>query len=579
VDLHFLSGLPRSGSTVLAAVLNQHPQLRVSTTSGLVHALDGLANTWHRTPLLLNADPERTALARTMRGLIDGFFGDVTKPVVLDKSRGWPVPVIMSSMHKVLGRKPRIVATVRSVPDCMASFVRIAKPDDLDAWMDRGELSSHLKAAYQTLRAGYEYDRESFLIVEYEDLISRPREQLQKVHEFLGLDAFDYDLEAIDGSTVAEDDEGLHGYAGLHDIRPKLAKQSTPTPREVLRHHYAQFCQPEFWLDEPRTKPEVDLLDLQLAAARVGDFDEGERIADELARTRPNDSRAKFNAGFYALRNGEIQRGHELLFAGRRAGVFGDPAPRIDKPLWKGQRCTVLLRTEGGLGDQIHQLRYVDELKARGCFVVLACAAELLSIARQVGGRSCIAHGSEGAVDCDAWIPAMSAPLFLRQQLADISGKPYLPMAKLPDDPRFTVGLRWSGNKQFEGEHHKLFPPGPFFDAVKRDDVHFISLQRDADLEHKPDWVETVPLKTWVDTQRAVSRCHLVISSCTSVSHLSAAMGIPTWVIVPVMPYYLYATPGDRVAYYDAMRLFRQRTFGDWTAPMDAVRRALDERR
>jgi hypothetical protein len=394
-----------------------------------------------------------------------------------------------------------------------------------------------------------------------------------------GLDAFDYDLDAIDGSTVAEDDEGLHGYAGLHDIRPKLAKQSTPSPREVLRHHHAQFCQPEFWLAEPRTKPEVDLLDLQLAAARVGDFGEGERIADELARTRPNDSRAKFNAGFYALRHGEIQQGHELLFAGRRAGVFGDPAPRIDKPLWKGQRGTVLLRTEGGLGDQIHQLRYANELKARGCFVVLACSAELLPIARQVGGFPCMAHGSEGAVDYNAWIPAMSAPLFLRQHFTDISGKPYLPSVAVPRDSRFTVGLRWSGNKQFEGEHHKLFPPGPFFDAVKRDGVRFISLQRDADLEHKPDWVETVPLKTWLDTQRAVATCDLVISSCTSVSHLSAAMGVQTWVVVPVMPYYLYATPGDRVAYYDAMRLFRQQTFGDWTAPMNAVRIALDEYR
>jgi hypothetical protein len=224
-------------------------------------------------------------------------------------------------------------------------------------------------------------------------------------------------------------------------------------------------------------------------------------------------------------------------------------------------------------------MRYANDLKARGCFVVIACAAELLPIARQIGEFPCIAHGAEGAVDCDAWIPAMSAPLFLRQHFTDISGKAYLPRVVVPRDSQFTVGLRWSGNKQFEAEHHKLFPHGPFFDAVKRDDVRFISLQRDADLEHKPDWVQTVPLRTWLDTQRAVSRCDLVISSCTSVSHLSAAMGVQTWTLIPVMPYYLYATPGDRVIYYDSMRLFRQQTFGDWTAPMDAVRAALDERR
>ena len=56
--LHFLSGLPRSGSTVLAAILNQNPEVQVSTTSGLVHALTGLAETWHREPMLKDNDPE-----------------------------------------------------------------------------------------------------------------------------------------------------------------------------------------------------------------------------------------------------------------------------------------------------------------------------------------------------------------------------------------------------------------------------------------------------------------------------------------------------------------------------------------
>jgi len=68
--LHFLSGIPRSGSTVLAAILNQNPATHVSTTSGLVHALDGLANTWHSQGLLNENDADRAKLAQTMRGMI-----------------------------------------------------------------------------------------------------------------------------------------------------------------------------------------------------------------------------------------------------------------------------------------------------------------------------------------------------------------------------------------------------------------------------------------------------------------------------------------------------------------------------
>jgi sulfotransferase len=223
--LHFLSGIPRSGSTVLAAILNQNPMTHVSTTSGLVHALDGLANTWHSAGLLNENDPQRTKLAQTMRGAIDAFYEDTDKPVVIDKSRGWPIGQIMGAMTQVLDRQPKIIATVRSVPDCAASFIRIAKPTDLDEFMASGQLMDHLKAAYISLQNGYEYAPENFLFVEYEDLLAEPKAQLARIHEFLGLPEFEYDFNNIDGSTVAEDDENLHGTIGMHEVKPVLAPQ------------------------------------------------------------------------------------------------------------------------------------------------------------------------------------------------------------------------------------------------------------------------------------------------------------------------------------------------------------------
>jgi len=69
-----------------------------------------------------------------------------------------------------------------------------------------------------------------------------------------------------------------------------------------------------------------------------------------------------------------------------------------------------------------------------------------------------------------------------------------------------------------------------------------------------------------------------VISSCTSVSHLAAAMGVETWVVTPVMPYFLYALEGDTCPYYDTMRLMRQEVFGDWTASFEKIKERLGEK-
>ena len=575
--LHFLSGIPRSGSTVLAAILNQNPMTHVSTTSGLVHALDGLANTWHSAGLLNENDPERTKLAQTMRGAIDAFYEDEPAPVIIDKSRGWPIAQIMAAMSQVLGKQPKIIATVRSVPDCAASFIRVAKPENLDEFMYSGQLMDHLKAAYISLQNGYNFAPENFLFVEYEDLLADPKAQLARIHTFLELPDFSYDFDNIDGSTVAEDDENLHGHAGMHDVKPKLEAQHKQDPKDLLKSHYSSFCQPEFWLKTPRTTPELHALDMQLAASTTGDFQEGWRLAQQLEAEEPNNHRAAYNRGWYKLRQGQIQAGYQLMDRGRVAGVFGNKRPDVPTPQWDGKtKGIVLLNLEGGLGDQIHQVRYAKYIEARGCKVIVACTGALASLFVGVAGvSSVIQHEAVFGIYHDFWVAGMSAVVPLGFELVDISGTPYLNKPVTIKGRKKRIGLRWQGSTQFEHEHHKAFPYELMFAAVKDADAEFISLQRDAGVEAAPAWVKQVPLNSWEDTRQAVASCDLVISACTSVSHLSAAMGVETWVVTPVMPYFLYALAGETTPYYNSMKLVRQEVFGDWQAPFDHIKDRL----
>ena len=550
----------------------------VSTTSGLVHALDGLANTWHSAGLLNENDPQRTKLAQTMRGAIDAFYEDTDKPVVIDKSRGWPIGQIMGAMTQVLDRQPKIIATVRSVPDCAASFIRIAKPTDLDEFMATGQLMDHLKAAYISLQNGYEYAPENFLFVEYEDLLAEPKAQLARIHEFLGLPEFEYDFNNIDGSTVAEDDENLHGTIGMHEVKPVLAPQHKQDPRELLKHHYAQFCQPEFWLDRPRTVPELHDLDLQLAASTMGDFAEGWRLVQKLEAEEPTNHRAAYNRGWYYLRQGLIQKGYQSMDRGRIVGVFGNSRPDVPTPMWDGKsKGTVMLYLEGGLGDQIHQIRYAKLIAEKGCKVVVSCTGPLASLFQGVEGVSAVVqHEATFGIYHDFWVAGMSAIVPLGLELKDISGSPYLEKPTSIKGRKKRIGLRWQGNSKFEAEHHKKFPYELMFDAIKDVDAEFISLQRDEGTEACPSWVKQVPLNTWEDTRQAAASCDLVISACTSVSHLAAAMGVETWVVTPIMPYFLYALDGEKTPYYDSMKMIRQEVYGDWVAPFDKIKERLN---
>ena len=566
-QLHFLAGLPRSGSTLLAAILNQNPAARVSSTSDLVHILDVLANLWANAHTLSINDPERTRLVEVMRGVINAEYKDAPR-VVIDKSREWPRPDIMQSMPMVLGRPMKIIATVRDVPDCAASFARIADPEDLNSFLVDSSFIQHLQGSYVSLQNGYAAYPEAFLFIEYEDLLADPQAQLDRVHDFLDLPPFPYDFDNIDGSTVAEDDAALWNAPGLHDVQPKLERQHNQSARDVLGKRYAQFAQPAFWRADPG-EPEIHTLDLQLAAARVGNFAQAWELSEQLAEEEPENDRAAYNRGWYLLRQGKLQKGFALLDRGRKEGVFGNKNPGTPQPLWDGKsQGTVMLYLEGGLGDQIHQVRYAKNIAARGCKVVVACSDALVLLFNQVKGVSAIVtHAAALGVYHDFWTPGMSALVPLGYEYRNVCGSAYIPKPFVERTQRKRIGLRWSGNPRFEHEQHRVFPPELMFEAVKGIDADFICLQRDNDMEVCPDWVTQVPLDDWLQTQEAIASCDLVITSCTSVSHLAAAMGIETWVVQPIMPYYLYARPGDKTAFYDNMRLYRQERFDEWDSP------------
>ncbi|TAL43215.1 MAG: hypothetical protein EPN89_16175 [Methylovulum sp.] len=321
--------------------------------------------------------------------------------------------------------------------------------------------------------------------------------------------------------------------------------------------------------------PKVNLLNDALECALRGDFINAESFIDMALLLNANDNRAKFNKGWYELAKGNLNHGMRLIACGRNENVFGSPPPS-GMPLWDGQDLTgktVLLNLEGGLGDQICNARFATHFAGLGAAVVLGGAAELAATLMQIDGVIAYAESTcAGGVYHDYWVPAMSAPLLLGLEYDGLSGKPYLPCADRVrgDVPR--VGIRWAGNPAFEHEQHRSFNPQPLFDLLG---VELVSLQKDSDV-FIPDHIEQPDLSSWQDTRAVIESLDLVITSCTSVAHMAAAMGKPTWIIVPILPYYLWALPGELSPWYESVKLFRQTKQSCWDDVFKQVSGALD---
>lgn len=304
-------------------------------------------------------------------------------------------------------------------------------------------------------------------------------------------------------------------------------------------------------------------------------------IGEEILRNQPQDDlRVLFNLGWHEMRHGNLQTAFEHFNYGRFINVFGLPA--IKGPIWRDEFLkgkTLLFRCEGGYGDQILNFRFAKTFQNLGANVVVACSSELKELFSRHGFIS-IDNEAINNVHYDYWIPAMSAVYLLGLEYNDLNGSQYIfpsnPKKLFSKENTLKVGIRWSGNPQFEDEQHRRFPPQLMIDLQNTPNTTFYSLQRDENcIDGLPFADMREQMKTWEDTVNIIAELDLVITSCTSIAHLAGAMGKPTWIVTPIMPYYTWAVPGEKSAWYDSVKLFRQEKYGEWDIPFDNIRKEL----
>lgn len=368
----------------------------------------------------------------------------------------------------------------------------------------------------------------------------------------------------------------------------------------------------------------MDLLNKQLDCSLHGDFDQGFTIAKELEKhmletkgqlyvdtqeafikfkqleeMTINYARADYNRGWYEIMNGNLLEGFTLMNTGRTVNLWGNKHIGTDKPLWNGDDLNgkyILFVCEAGYGDQMLFIRFAKDVAAKGGKVIVACDDYGLgSVFSRIPEISAIINYKAAlAAYHDCWLPSMAAPQVLRTEYNDLSGKPYLVAKKgyadkfegLIKSDKLKVGIRWLSmpkegicNTLGDAYLSRKFPAKLMFDAVMQEHVQLYSLQTDEGKDQCPHTAGIVDLEpqlqNWEDTAGAIANLDLVISSCTSVAHLAAAMGKPTWVIVPLMTYYVWAVPGEKSAWYDSVKLFRQEIYGQWEHPFNKIREAL----
>jgi tetratricopeptide (TPR) repeat protein len=370
---------------------------------------------------------------------------------------------------------------------------------------------------------------------------------------------------------------------------------------------------------------------------RMGRYSEALEVLNTAIKYGPKDGFPRYNKGIVLLRlnrhkeavecldyalsvhgddhDARYNRGMGKLLLGDLAGGFSDyearlltsenKLPNLGLPAnkqWQGEILrgkTILVHAEQGFGDDIQFLRYLPLLKK------LAPARILLVMHDAV--RPLLTHDPDivivpnGATvggetyPYDYWVALMSlAHQFGTTGDADIP-EPFIPTIdgfridkwraelKLRND-RLNVGVCWAGNFQHKNDKHRSIPLPVFAKLFDAPGCNFISVQQMrqderetfAALKSSSNNLKAFLFEDFRDTAAALLNLDLVVTADTAVAHLSATLGVPTFILVPAFGTdWRWQLGREDSPWYPAARLYRQPKIGDWPSVITRLRNEL----
>jgi len=118
-----------------------------------------------------------------------------------------------------------------------------------------------------------------------------------------------------------------------------------------------------------------------------------------------------------------------------------------------------------------------------------------------------------------------------------------------------------------------------FFERFSRiDGVKLFSLQKD--FPTFENWVKDLSseLETFSDTAAIIENLDLVVSVDTAVAHLAGALGKEVWALLSFIPDWRWFLKGENCPWYPSMKLFRQKSRGDWENVFEEVEKELKKK-
>jgi hypothetical protein len=251
--MNFLGGLPRSGSTLLATLLNQHPKIYASPHSALLGGLTALYDSFANSESV-SYSVQVGACQKTIWTLPQHFYADIEKDIIVDKQFVWSTKENYELATKI-SPYPRFILCYRPVLEVLASFVAksVDNPNfylnkELESknfyaknYLDKNDaLAEYLMTGHELISKallGLAFAKQNenlgqFKFVAYDDLVDNPQKVMSDIFDFMKVEPAEIKIDGVENVFRYHDSIAL-GVEDFHIVRPKIKKES-PKPEDLF---------------------------------------------------------------------------------------------------------------------------------------------------------------------------------------------------------------------------------------------------------------------------------------------------------------------------------------------------------
>jgi sulfotransferase len=219
-----LSGLPRSGSTLLSSILSQNPDIHAEGNSALCQLMWDLQQSCRGPAHEQIVGNNRIHTEKdVISALPYQYYKNVNSSIVFDKCRSWTHPLNLEMLYRYFNNKPKVIVLERPLHEVVRSFASLRiknnyHGDDIDSLLIPN--SEPIMRSFECMQFAKKNNNGEFLFITYKDLVEDTKSTISKIYDFCEIDLFNHYFDDI--VNIYPENDAVYELNGQHDIRPKI---------------------------------------------------------------------------------------------------------------------------------------------------------------------------------------------------------------------------------------------------------------------------------------------------------------------------------------------------------------------